>query len=111
MNEHLATSDNRKQKTGRVVSDKMDKTVVVAVDYLRPHPLYRKTVRRTSKFYAHDENNECKLGDMVLIEETRPLSKQKRWRVLEVVTKNRRESMNVLRPDVINVVTDESEEA
>ena len=111
MNEHLATSDNRKQKTGRVVSDKMDKTVVVAVDYLRPHPLYRKTVRRTSKFYAHDENNECKLGDMVLIEETRPLSKQKRWRVLEVITKNRRESMNVLRPDVINVVTDESEEA
>ena len=111
MNEHLATSDNRKQKTGRVVSDKMDKTVVVAVDYLRPHPLYRKTVRRTSKFYAHDENNECKIGDMVRIEETRPLSKQKRWRVLEVVTKNRRESMNVLRPDVINVVTDESEEA
>lgn len=111
MNEHLATGDNRKQKTGRVVSDKMNKTVVVAVDYLRPHPLYRKTVRRTSKFYAHDENNECKIGDMVLIEETRPLSKQKRWRVLEVVTKNRRESMNVLRPDVINVVSDESEEA
>ena len=77
---------NRKQKTGRVVSEKMDKTVVVAVDYLRPHPIYRKTVRMTNKFYAHDENNECKLGDVVRIEETRPLSKLKRWRVIEIVS-------------------------
>ena len=76
---------NRKQKVGRVVSEKMDKTVVVAVDYLRPHPIYRKTVRKTNKFYAHDENNECKLGDTVRIEETRPLSKLKRWRVIEIV--------------------------
>ena len=109
MNEHLATGAGRKQKIGRVVSDKMDKTVVVAVDYLRPHPLYRKTVRKTSKFYAHDENNECKVGDMVRIEETRPLSRQKRWRVLEIVTKNRGESLNVLRPDVINVVSDDTD--
>ena len=77
---------NHKQKVGRVVSAKMDKTVVVAVDYLKPHPIYRKTVRSTSKFYAHDENNSVKLGDTVRIEETRPLSKLKRWRVIEVVS-------------------------
>ncbi len=76
---------NHKQKVGRVVSTKMEKTVVVAVDYLRPHPIYRKTVRKTNKFYAHDENNQCKLGDTVRIEETRPLSKLKRWQVVEIV--------------------------
>jgi small subunit ribosomal protein S17 len=75
----------RKQKVGRVVSNKMDKTVVVAVDYLRPHPIYRKTVRKTHKFYAHDENNACQTGDTVRIEETRPMSKLKRWRVVEVL--------------------------
>lgn len=75
----------RKQKVGRVVSNKMDKTVVVAVDYLRPHPIYRKTVRQTHKFYAHDENNTCRIGDTVRIEETRPLSKLKRWRVVEIL--------------------------
>lgn len=73
------------QKVGRVVSDKMDKTVVVAVDYLKPHPLYRKIIRRTSKFHAHDEENACKTGDLVRIEETRPLSRTKRWRVIEIV--------------------------
>jgi small subunit ribosomal protein S17 len=102
MNEHLATTNTRKQKIGRVVSDKMNKTVVVAVDYLRPHPLYRKTVRKTSKFYAHDENNECRVGDTVRIEETRPLSKQKRWRVLEIVTENRGETLEVLKEDVVS---------
>ena len=76
---------NRKQKIGRVVSNKMEKTVVVAVDYLRPHPIYRKTVRQTNKFYAHDEENQCQLGDRVRIEETRPLSKLKRWRVVEII--------------------------
>lgn len=75
----------RKQKVGRVVSNKMDKTIVVAVDYLRPHPLYRKTVRTTHKFYAHDEENQCQIGDTVRIEETRPLSKLKRWRLVEVL--------------------------
>lgn len=73
------------QKVGRVVSDKMDKTVVVAVDYLKPHPLYRKIIRRTSKFHAHDEENACKTGDVVRIEETRPLSRTKRWRVIEII--------------------------
>ncbi len=81
---------NHKQKVGRVVSNKMDKTVVVAVDYLRPHPIYRKTVRKTNKFYAHDEENRCQPGDMVRIEETRPLSKLKRWRVVEIVGETRR---------------------
>ena len=75
-----------KQKVGRVVSNKMNKTVVVEVDYLRPHPIYRKTVRKTNKFYAHDEENSCQIGDTVRIEETRPLSKLKRWRVIEIVT-------------------------
>jgi small subunit ribosomal protein S17 len=81
-----ARVSNRKQKVGRVVSNKMDKTVVVAVDYLKPHPLYRKTMRQTHKFYAHDEDNSCQIGDMVRIEESRPLSKLKRWRVVEIVT-------------------------
>jgi small subunit ribosomal protein S17 len=72
-------------KVGRVVSDKMDKTVVVAVDYLKPHPLYRKIIRKTNKFHAHDEENTCKVGDLVRIEESRPLSRTKRWRVIEIV--------------------------
>jgi small subunit ribosomal protein S17 len=72
-------------KVGRVVSDKMDKTVVVAVDYLKPHPLYRKIIRKTNKFHAHDEDNTCKVGDTVRIEESRPLSRTKRWRVIEIV--------------------------
>jgi small subunit ribosomal protein S17 len=75
----------RQFKVGRVVSDKMQKTVVVAVDYLKPHPLYRKIIRRTSKFHAHDERDECRMGDTVRIGETRPLSKTKRWEVIEIV--------------------------
>ena len=79
----------RKQKTrlGRVVSDKMDKTVVVSVETLRRHPLYQKTIKRAVKYKVHDEKNECKLGDTVRIVETRPLSKTKRWRVAEIVSK------------------------
>jgi small subunit ribosomal protein S17 len=75
----------RTQKVGRVVSDKMDKTVVVAVDYVRRHPLYHKRITRTSRFMAHDEQNTCKPGDLVRIEETRPQSKNKRWIVREIV--------------------------
>jgi small subunit ribosomal protein S17 len=75
----------RTQKVGRVVSDKMEKTVVVAVDYVRRHRLYHKRITRTSKFMAHDENNECKPGDLVRIEETAPMSKNKRWVVREIV--------------------------
>jgi small subunit ribosomal protein S17 len=77
---------SRKQiKIGRVVSNKMEKTVVVRVDYLKPHPLYRKIIRKTSKFHAHDDANECRIGDTVKIEESRPLSRTKRWRVVEIM--------------------------
>lgn len=76
---------NRKVRVGRVVSDKMDKTIVVAVERLVSHPIYGKSVKQTTKFKAHDENNECKIGDIVKIMETRPLSKDKRWRLVEIV--------------------------
>lgn len=75
----------RKTRVGQVVSDKGMKTVVVAVETLVEHPLYRKRVKRTKRFHAHDENNECAMGDKVRIMETRPLSKLKRWRVVEIL--------------------------
>ena len=77
----------RKTRTGKVVSDKMDKTVVVAITDNVQHPLYKKIVKRTVKLKAHDENNECRIGDRVLVMETRPLSKDKRWRVVEIIEK------------------------
>ncbi len=77
----------RKIRVGVVVSDKMDKTVVVAVERLVKHPLYKKYIKRTKKFKAHDERNECQIGDKVKIMETRPLSKTKRWRVVEILEK------------------------
>lgn len=76
---------DRKVRIGKVVSDKMDKTIVVAVEKKVRHALYGKIVNRTTKFKAHDENNEAKIGDTVKIMETRPLSKEKRWRLVEVV--------------------------
>ncbi|MGF7058318.1 30S ribosomal protein S17 [Brassicibacter mesophilus] len=78
---------NRKVRVGRVVSDKMDKTIVVAVKTFVSHPLYGKMVKKTTKFKAHDENNECQIGDTVRIMETRPLSREKRWRLVEIVEK------------------------
>lgn len=83
----MAERGTRKVRVGTVVSDKMDKTVVVAVETLKRHPLYKKTVRRTKKFKAHDEHNECRIGDRVRIMETRPLSKEKRWRVVEILAR------------------------
>ncbi len=77
----------RKTRVGRVVSDKMDKTVVVAIEDNVKHPLYNKIVKKTVKFKAHDEENTCSIGDRVMIMETRPLSKDKRWRVVEIITK------------------------
>ena len=77
----------RKTRTGIVVSDKMDKTVVVAIGDNVRHPLYKKIIKRTVKLKAHDENNECKKGDRVLVMETRPLSKDKRWRVANIIEK------------------------
>ncbi len=78
---------NRKVRIGTVISDKMDKTVVVQVETLTRHPLYRKVIRRRAKFKAHDEENKCRVGDVVKIMETRPLSKEKRWRVVEILQK------------------------
>lgn len=77
----------RKTRVGMVVSDKMDKTVVVALKDNVKHPLYKKIVKRTVKLKAHDENNACGVGDKVLVMETRPLSKDKRWRVVEIIAK------------------------
>ncbi len=78
---------NRKVRIGKVVSDKMDKTIVVAVETFISHPLYSKKVKRTKKLKAHDENNECGIGDKVKVMETRPLSKDKRWRLVEILEK------------------------
>ena len=77
----------RKNRIGKVVSDKMEKSIVVAIETKVRHPLYGKTVNRTTKFKVHDENNEAKIGDRVSIMETRPLSKDKRWRLVEIVEK------------------------
>ena len=78
--------EKRKTRFGRVISNRMDKTVVVAVETPKRHPLYKKTIKRVVKYKAHDKNNECRLGDTVRIVETRPLSRQKRWRVAEIIT-------------------------
>ena len=77
--------NERKTKVGKVVSDKMEKTIVVAVVDTESHPLYKKSVKKTVKFKAHDENNQAKVGDTVSIMETRPLSKDKRWRLVEIL--------------------------
>ncbi|MEW6058962.1 MAG: 30S ribosomal protein S17 [Actinomycetota bacterium] len=82
-----STRGRRKTRTGVVVSDAMDKTVLVKIDRTMTHPLYKKTVRRSSKLVAHDEGNEARVGDKVRVMETRPLSKTKRWRVIEIVEK------------------------
>jgi len=79
--------NKRKTKVGRVVSDKMDKTIVVSVERLARHPLYKRVIRLTTKFKAHDETNDARTGDTVLIEESRPLSATKRWRLVEVVAR------------------------
>ena len=82
----MAERNSRKVKIGKVVSNKMDKTIVVAVEDHVKHPLYNKIVKRTYKLKAHDENNECNIGDTVKVMETRPLSKDKRWRLVEIVS-------------------------
>ena len=77
----------RKTRVGKVISDKMDKTITVAIEDHVKHPLYKKIIKETKKFKAHDENNECRIGDRVKIMETRPLSKDKRWRLVEIIEK------------------------
>jgi small subunit ribosomal protein S17 len=85
----MAKRPSRKVRVGRVVSDSMDKTIVVAVESMVRHPLYGKTIKRTTKLYAHDEENQGGVGDVVQIMETRPVSKLKRWRLVEVLEKAR----------------------
>ena len=85
----MATRNLRKTRVGKVISDKMDKTIVVAVEDSVRHPLYNKIVKRTYKLKAHDENNECAVGDKVKVMETRPISRDKRWRLVSIVEKAR----------------------
>ncbi|MCL2556182.1 MAG: 30S ribosomal protein S17 [Firmicutes bacterium] len=85
--ETLESRNFRKVREGIVVSNKMEKTIVVAVRDKAKHPLYKKTINKTTKFKAHDENNECGIGDIVQISETRPLSKEKRWRLVSIIEK------------------------
>jgi len=80
-------TSSRKTRTGKVVSDKMNKTIVVAVEDRVQHPLYKKIIKRTYKLKAHDENNDCRIGDRVRVMETRPLSKDKRWRLVDIIEK------------------------
>ncbi|MEB3103455.1 30S ribosomal protein S17 [Ferviditalea candida] len=83
----MSERNNRREQVGKVVSDKMEKTIVVAVETYKKHSLYHKRIKYTKKFKVHDENNEAKIGDTVRIMETRPLSKDKRWRLVEIVEK------------------------
>lgn len=83
----METRNLRKTRTGVVVSDKMDKTIVVAAKFKEKHPIYGKFVSKTKKYHAHDEKNECSVGDTVRLMETRPLSKTKRWRLVEIIEK------------------------
>ena len=83
----MSDRNMRKVEVGKVVSDKMDKTIVVAIENSVKHPLYKKIIKRTVKLKAHDENNECAIGDRVRVMETRPLSKDKRWRLVEIIEK------------------------
>src|SRR5579862_5171915 len=110
----------RQQKVGRVVSDKMQKTIVVAVESLKRHPIYKRTYKSTTKFKAHDEENAAHINDMVRIEETRPLSKDKRWRLVEIIkqavqTTPVEEVVEQLAPEILsaedaNETDDEDEE-
>ncbi|MGA2150576.1 MAG: 30S ribosomal protein S17 [Geobacteraceae bacterium] len=84
----MSERGNRKAQIGVVVSDKMDKTVVVKIDRLVKHPVYNKYIKRSAKYKAHDNDNICKTGDRVLIEETRPISKDKRWKVRQIIDKS-----------------------
>ena len=87
-NKNLPPKGNRKERFGEVVSNKMTKTIVVRVERRFPHPQFKKIVKTYKKFYAHDEKAEAKIGDMVVIQETRPMSKLKRWKLIEIVERN-----------------------
>jgi len=106
---------HRQVKVGTVVSNKMDKTIVVAVESLKKHRIYKRTYRRTKRFYAHDEKNTSQVGDLVRIEETRPLSKMKRWRLVEILKTGSgivpvEEVLAEADPDLTSTTSDEAEE-
>jgi small subunit ribosomal protein S17 len=103
----------RRTKQGRVVSNKMEKTVVVAVESMREHRLYGRNVRRTTKFKAHDEENQCQVGDVVIIAESRPISKEKRWVVREIVKETIGPGLEVMADEsaVVALTTPERDEA
>ena len=110
-----AQKSRRQQKVGTVVSNKMNKTIVVAVESLKKHRIYKRTYRQTKRFQAHDEENICQVGDIVRIEETRPLSKMKRWRLVEIVKRGSgivpvEEVLAGVDPDLTSPTSDESEE-
>jgi small subunit ribosomal protein S17 len=110
-----AQKGRRQQKVGTVVSNKMNKTIVVAVESLKKHRIYKRTYRQTKRFQAHDEENICQVGDIVRIEETRPLSKMKRWRLVEIVKRGSgivpvEELLAGVDPDLTSTTSDESEE-
>ena len=105
----------RQQKVGTVISNKMNKTIVVAVESLKRHRIYKRTYRQTKHFYAHDEENTCQVGDVVRIEETRPLSKLKRWRLVEILKRGSgivpvAEVLAEADPDLTTLTSGESEE-
>jgi small subunit ribosomal protein S17 len=106
----------RQQKVGVVVSNKMDKTIVVSVESLKKHRIYKRTYRQTKHFHAHDEENTCQIGDTVRIEESRPLSKTKRWRLIEIIKRGSgirpvEEVLAEVDPDLASTSTDEAGEA
>jgi small subunit ribosomal protein S17 len=104
----------RQQKVGRVVSNKMEKTIVVVVESLKKHRIYKRTYKQTKRFHAHDEENTCQVGDVVRIEESRPISKLKRWRLVEVVKRGSgivpvEEVLAEVDPDLTSTTSDEDE--
>ncbi len=110
-----AQKGRRQQKVGTVVSNKMNKTIVVAVESLKKHRIYKRAYKQTKPFYAHDEENICQVGDIVRIEETRPLSKMKRWRLVEIVKRGSgvvpvEEVLAEVDPDLASTTSAESEE-
>jgi len=110
----VQTKSRRQQKVGRVVSNKMDKTIVVAVESLKKHRIYKRTYRQTKRFHAHDEENTCQVGDVVRIEESRPISKLKRWRLVEIVKRGSgivpvEEVLAEVDPNLTSATSDEDE--
>ena len=112
----VQTKSRRQQKVGRVVSNKMDKTIVVVVESLKKHRIYKRTYKQTKRFHAHDEENTCQVGDVVRIEESRPISKLKRWRLVEIVKRGSgivpvEEVLAEVDPDLTSTTSDEEDES